>query len=369
MVTATEITTSELRKYATSQGEKCATWTRPELETLWTEAHATPRSVSPDKAIPAEGGAIAAAVAVLADALADMSATALDETRVGELIAAALTDYQAPESRIVIDITSHNGVVVQSISNAHEALPGILRNLVVGNHVFLVGEAGSGKTTLAEHAANALDRTFVVVSALLTKFEAIGYNDVKGDYVTTALVEAFVNGWVWIWDESDASLAPAVVAINAMLSNRWYTLPSGETVERHADFIVIACANTYGTGATRQFCGRNPLDEASRDRFFYIDIAYDLALEKAIAYAEFESFGGTDIALLDRWLRIVQDARAIVKSHALVHTVSPRASIMGARLMASVGESEIPACWAGLILKGAQPDVEAKLNSAKPEYV
>jgi hypothetical protein len=91
-------------------------------------------------------------------------------------------------------------------------------------------------------------------------------------------------------------------------------------VERHANFIPIAAANTFGAGATHEYVGRNKLDAATVDRFIMLSWDYDEELERAIA--------GNDA-----WVNIVHRCRAAVQACGIKHVVSPRASIRGAAML------------------------------------
>ena len=278
-------------------------------------------------------GAGDALAAVLNDIL---SKPQVDEGMVESIARAAveqaLIDFKPEAMRVEIDVRTPAGL--KSVEGVkHKVLSKVLDSLAVGNHVFLTGPAGSGKTTLGEQSADALGRSLFVTGAMLTKHEAIGYCDANGNYVTTATRQAYETGGVLNWDEVDSSSAHALVAVNAMLSNSRYTFPD-KTVERHPDFVVIASGNTYGRGADREYVGRMQLDASTLDRFDFIDCDYDEELELALASANFEAFGGTDVAKLTKYVSMVQQYRATANDKKVKHVISPRASINGARLLA-----------------------------------
>lgn len=240
----------------------------------------------------------------------------------------------AAEKRVTIDIREADGTELRTLEGAqHKALPDVLAALGAGVHVYLVGPAGTGKTHLAGQAAEALGRAFYICGAMLTKHEVTGYQDANGRYVSTAAREAYENGGILLWDEVDSSMPAALVAVNAMLANDRYTFPD-KTVERHPDFVCIAAGNTYGKGADREYVGRMQLDAATLDRFAFVEVDYDLGLERTIARAEFKAHGGTDTGVIEQWLEKVIKVRDAIAEANVRHVVSPRASIAGARMLA-----------------------------------
>ena len=207
------------------------------------------------------------------------------------------------------------------IGTAHQALPTILQAVVAGASPFLVGPAGSGKTTLAEQIATALGRPFYMAARVNSEHKLVGYQDAQGRYVSTAFRRAFEEGGVFLFDEVDASDPDAMTAFNAALANGLGDFPDGQ-IRKHPEFVALAAGNTYGRGADRQYVGRNQLDAATLDRFQVFEVDYDETLERALA--------GND-----EWARYVQKVRAAVEREKVRCIVSPRASIMGARLLAS----------------------------------
>ena len=246
----------------------------------------------------------------------------------------------------------------------HKALPDVMANVLAGIHTYLVGPAGTGKTTLAVGVAEALDRQLDICGAMLTKHEVIGYCDANGRYVRTAMRDAFEYGHLINWDEVDASSPAALVAVNAMLANDRYTFPDG-TIERHPDFCVIACGNTYGTGADREYVGRLQLDAATLDRFAFIEVNYDESLELELGLAHYranhpEADPACDTAYA--WISEVQQARANVAERKLRHVVSPRATINGCKLLARGVDADKVRTM--VLHKGASEDVLAALSVA-----
>jgi len=185
----------------------------------------------------------------------------------------------------------------------------------------LVGPAGSGKTTIAAQAAEALELPFYSTGAVGMAYQLQGFINAEGKYMETDLYRAYVNGGVFLFDEIDASSAQALLAFNAIAANDLAAFPCG-TVKRHADFVIIAAANTFGAGADAQYVGRAQLDAATLDRFSFLPMDYDERLELAISPN-------------DAWTRHVQAFRKAVRDLKLRHVVSPRASIKGGKLLSS----------------------------------
>jgi cobaltochelatase CobS len=235
-------------------------------------------------------------------------------------IAAAVA---AVQEKRPIRIEIKQGSKVKELPDAHRhaVFADVLAALSVRENVYLVGPAGSGKTTIAAQAAEALELPFYSTGAVGMAYQLQGFINAEGKYMETDLYRAYVNGGVFLFDEIDASSAQALLAFNAIAANDLAAFPCG-TVKRHADFVIIAAANTFGNGADAQYVGRSQLDAATLDRFAFIAMDYDERLELAIA---------SD----DEWTRFVQAVRKSVRAHKLRHVVSPRASIKGGKLLAA----------------------------------
>ena len=189
----------------------------------------------------------------------------------------------------------------------------------IGHPIMMVGPAGCGKTKMGEQAAQALNLPFYITNTITDTHELIGFIDGHGRYHRTPFRNAFENGGVWVADEIDAWEAGALLTANSALANGFAAFPDQiEPVKRHEDFKMIATANTFGTGASRVYVGRNELDAASLDRFATVEIDYDLNLERMFAAGN------------DRWLEHVWKVRKKVNDLKIRHVVSSRAITMGA---------------------------------------
>jgi len=189
-----------------------------------------------------------------------------------------------------------------------------------GQMPMVVGPAGGGKTKACEQVAVALGLPFYSDGALTGEHKLTGYEDGPGKYHSTAFRQAFEHGGLYLMDELDRSDPSVPLALNSALANGFMTFPDRvEPVRRHADFVPLVAANTYGRGADRLYVGANQLDGATTDRTVTLNWDYDEVLERALAGD-------------DAWVAYVQAARASAWKHKIRHIISPRASMGGAAL-------------------------------------
>ena len=205
----------------------------------------------------------------------------------------------------------------------HYQFAELLQMVSLRIHTFLVGPAGSSKTTAAARAAEVTKLPFYAMSCgpQTSQYQFMGHIAPDGKYHTTMFRKAFEEGGVFLADEIDASNAGVLTILNAGLSNPFCAFPD-KMVKRHKDFVVIAAGNTYGTGANRVYVGRNQLDAATIDRFAYIEWNYDES-------AEVKWSGNRD------WTSYVQRCRTAAEQEQVRHVISPRASINGAKMLAA----------------------------------
>ncbi|MEE7442653.1 AAA family ATPase [Methylobacterium oryzae] len=265
----------------------------------------------------------------------------LDESRVVELIRA---HSSATEIRLV---TSDETRTIPTGLH-HKVLPDVIKMLSAGVNVMMVGPAGSGKTTIAHQAAQALDLPFYFNGALNSEYKLTGFVDAQGRIVSTAFRKAYETGGVYLFDEIDASMPDALLAFNAALSNGQADFPDG-TIPKHDKFHCVAAANTFGRGADRVYVGRNQLDGASLDRFCVINVDYDEDLERALSAN-------------DNWTGYVQKVRKAVFDLKIRHVVSPRASISGSRMLAAGLPQEF--VEEAALFKGMDRDSLSKIKAA-----
>ena len=189
-------------------------------------------------------------------------------------------------------------------------------------NIWLTGPAGSGKTTAARNVARALDLPFYFTGSIDTEYKLLGFMNAQGQLVSRPFRQAWEHGGVFLKDEIDGSHPSAVLALNAALANGICDFPDG-AIPRHPDFLCIAAANTWGSGATVDYVGRLRLDAATLDRFVQIHWPIDEDLEMSTA---------PDTT----WCTTVQHFRKKLANAGVTgHMITPRATYYGAALLAA----------------------------------
>ena len=165
-------------------------------------------------------------------------------------------------------------------------LEDIKRRLMCGaRNVFLHGPSGSGKTTLCKMLAEWLSdiqyKGHPVWAAVIMSCNAgTSPSEIRGFYFPErrhSLITASLSIPCIIVLDEFTTLDPSVAAVcNAMLANGEIESAMGHII-RHPDCVVIATANTTGTGGDRQYIGNNQLDAATLDRYAgnFIRVGYN----------------------------------------------------------------------------------------------
>ena len=213
-------------------------------------------------------------------------------------------------------------------SKRHQIFDALRMAVAAKVNVFLVGPAGSGKTTVAKQVAHSLGLRFHFNGAIHSEYKLTGFRDAQGKVHRTAFREAFEHGGLYLFDEIDASQPAALLAFNAALANGMFDFPD-RNVQAHPSFRCIAAANTWGKGATMDYVGRNALDAATMDRFAMLEMRYDASLERRMAHLA----SNDQIDLAEAWLELVQKTRSLCHDHDFRHIISPRATQQGLSLM------------------------------------
>lgn len=200
-------------------------------------------------------------------------------------------DLPMMKDKRVIEVRTDGDVIGQIEGLTHHQQETLIRACTVRNkkgfrkNIMMKGPTGGGKSTACRLASKALGIGYDYLPQMDMPEKVLGYvHPVSGKYITTPFVEIFINGGVFVAEEGDAWSPRATLALNIPLANDYITLPDGRHFERHPDCVIVMCTNTWGTGATAEYVGRNKLDNAFLDRFaMKMMWEYDTDLERAAA--------------------------------------------------------------------------------------
>ena len=194
----------------------------------------------------------------------------------------------------------------------HPEFEWVMTLLANRRHVYLHGPAGSGKTEMAIECAKSLGLDFEYQNQVILRPDVQGFVDANGTYHDTPITRAASKGKLLICDEIDGWSPNALLCLNGLLSQGFIDIPNYGRINAHPDFYVVACGNTNGLGATALFNSRNKLCESDRDRFKFVEINYDPAVEKSIV--------GEHTDILD----FISDLRDICKETKITLTLGYR---------------------------------------------
>lgn len=280
-----------------------------------------------------------------------------------DLIAPILEELEVLKESIakvapkVTEIHLPEGEVRKIEGVQHSKFGKVLANITEGIPTYLVGPAGTGKSTIAENAAKALGLEFSSksCSSQSTESSLLGYMDANGNYVGTEFRKRFEFGGLFLLDEVDNGNPNVLTVLNSALSNTFMAFPDG-MVTRHKNFVLVATANTFGLGATAEYVGRNPLDAAFLNRFGNIEVDYDNAIEESMLASV-----SLPTELATKWLAVVRGCRTNAQTYGLRVVVSPRATLNGAKMLRHADAYTMDEVIEATILKGAKPEIKSKL--------
>ena len=220
--------------------------------------------------------------AVMADILAKLPKPekgGIDAEQARALVREALLEEFPTTVRLEVP-----GVEPKVLKGKHSKFAKLLYYLGKRKHCYLFGEHGTGKSTGAQQAAEALGLGYGYISLTPQTPESriLGYMSATGSYVRTPFRDCYENGGVFCVDEMDNMSQALATTWNGALENGHMAFPD-TLVPRHKDFVMVGTGNTSGSGANPSYPERRPFDKAFRDRFVYLHWSYDLKLERAIA--------------------------------------------------------------------------------------
>lgn len=247
-------------------------------------------------------------------------------------------------TKVEYHIRRIDGETVKVKGYVRPEMPKVLTRISAGVNILLVGPAGCGKTHLAEQVAESLGRPFAAVSCTAGMSESafkgrlLPVENGNFRYVESDFVRLYRNGGVFLIDEADALDGNVALTLNNALANsKGFTndlILNGDTfVQRHPDFVCIAAANTFGTGANATYAGREKLDEAFLDRFragrMFMD--YDREFERQAVDGRLLKWGW-DVRkkINDNRIQKVLSTRFLIDSTKLILAGLPHGEVVDA---------------------------------------
>lgn len=183
-----------------------------------------------------------------------------------------------------------------------------------GLNLYLYGPAGTGKSTIAEDWAKGLKLPFGKISLTAGVTEAAltvrllplgdsgrfvpvmspflcrfgGYKNVRGEDGAPVIVPDENEAGLFCFDEVDAMDPNCGIVLNSATGNGDIVVEQlgaagmNTHIVKHPRALMVACANTVGTGMDLLYAGRQALDAAFLDRFYPLYIGYDSTLESRL---------------------------------------------------------------------------------------
>ena len=240
-----------------------------------------------------------------------------------------------------------------AVERRHKSFDQAFKLASLGLHVYLVGPAGTGKSTLAEQVASAMSLPFRAMSchAQMTGTALFGYSDANGQYVPTDYRRMTTGEFhsdgpgLFLLDEIDNGNPNIIAALNSALANGHVSFPDGLR-QIESGHVFMASANTYGTGATLEYLGRNGLDYATLDRFAMLTVDYDESLEIELA----ERYGQRTFAerihayrrqaTIDG-IRIVLSMRAIIEGSMMLAAGFDLETVLSVRVFRGIDPAQV----------------------------
>jgi len=192
-----------------------------------------------------------------------------------------IEQYLETAREIEINIPAYGVSVV--LSQDDTIIPNffkVIDDMLVGNNVYLIGEAGTGKTFLAERVAKALKREQYTIncSQYTTPIDIIG-GETIGGFKEGKLLNAWEKGGILILDEMPKLDANTAGLFNDALAKSSKTIPDnkatltnprkgGSAIPRSPLFGCIATGNIYPNKVDMsRYVGNNQQDLSLLDRF------------------------------------------------------------------------------------------------------
>lgn len=239
--------------------------------------------------------------------------------RFGDMAQRVIAERLGRIKRRPVQIILPDGKSGPKLENTHHCFEKTLKIAGALGLVWLQGKAGTGKTTLGDQVAAAVDRNFFAVScsAGLSEGAMTGRVYADGSYIEPEFLLHWEKGGpdgrgsVILLDEFDAVDSNFAVKFNSGLANGYISCEArigSPTAKRHEKTIVMVATNTWGRGADLDYTGREALDAATRDRFVLakVMVDYDPMIEQ-LYLGEFTNKPSTPKGITAQLSRPLQD--------------------------------------------------------------
>jgi MoxR-like ATPase len=252
--------------------------------------------------VPAAPAAVTGNPADAMQALRALLGVQVDQAAIQRMVLTEVNAALAKSPVVKIEVVRPDGTEYKAEGHVRTEFQEVLTAAMCGLNILLVGPAGCGKTHLAHQVAEALGREFASISctAGMSESALMGWmlpsEGGAFDYTPSDFVTMYENGGVFLFDEIDAADPNTLLFVNQALANGSFYLPQrkgNSKVTRHPDFVCLAAANTFGTGANMTYAGRERLDEATLDRFRAgtVMLDYDTRFEKSVVDSDVLAWG------------------------------------------------------------------------------
>jgi len=278
----------------------------------------------------------AKAAQLLAEAVGILTAGnvgALDEDKVRGIAREEAVKLASPHTIITKDPRDPDPV---DVGTTHKIYDRVLNMLIDGLNPYLVGPPACGKTHMGRQLAKALAKHFGHDADTYT-LEADSWNadmmdwrvsgtvnPLNGAFNPTPFHASVTRPCLYLADEADKMAQTVSGCFNLAMDNAYASFACG-LVLKHKHARIMAAGNTAGLGATPQYPDRNVLPADFRDRWTFVDMDYDEALERKLGLAINPEAG--------EWIDFVQEVRARINKAGSPILATPRATVQGAKLL------------------------------------
>jgi hypothetical protein len=157
--------------------------------------------------------------------------------------------------------------------------------------VMLIGPAGTGKSFLARQISEYLELNYgeTPMTPGATRGDLLGRMTANPEqpFILSQFAEIYGGGGVFNFEEIDAADPGMLLVLNnALAGNTLFNSANGQRYDKSDDFVAFATANTFGTGANREYTGREKLDSATIDRWRMgrVYMPLDETVEESLLY-------------------------------------------------------------------------------------